>query len=86
MIRSIFLYKYVAKALGAEYVSMDELLRRSDFVIAACPLTPQTQGLFNKDTFAKMKSNCVFINISRGGKPFQYACIHDTALFTDIFI
>lgn len=53
-------------ALGAEYVSFDELLERADFVVVAVTLNPSTKGMFNKEAFAKMKQGARFINISRG--------------------
>lgn len=31
-----------------------------------CPLTPKTKNLFNKETFAKMKSTAILVNTSRG--------------------
>ncbi|XP_070544273.1 glyoxylate reductase/hydroxypyruvate reductase-like isoform X2 [Ptychodera flava] len=55
-----------AGVLPAEYVSLDVLLNQSDFVIVCCALTPETHGLFNMDTFSKMKSSAIFINTSRG--------------------
>ncbi|KKE79814.1 D-glycerate dehydrogenase [Bacilli bacterium] len=55
------------KELGASYVSFDELLRLSDYVVSVVPLTDETKRLFNKDTFRKMKPSSIFINISRGG-------------------
>lgn len=56
-----------AKALGANYVSFDELLETSDFIICTAPLTNETKNIFNKDAFKKMKSSAIFINIGRGG-------------------
>uniref|UniRef100_A0A914EB91 Glyoxylate reductase/hydroxypyruvate reductase n=1 Tax=Acrobeloides nanus TaxID=290746 RepID=A0A914EB91_9BILA len=50
----------------AEYVSFDELVKESDFLIVTAPLTPETTGKFDKDVFAKMKQGAIFINISRG--------------------
>lgn len=38
-----------------KFVSLDELLSNSDIVTCHCPLTPQTEGLINKDTISKMK-------------------------------
>jgi glyoxylate/hydroxypyruvate reductase len=69
---SQFLYsghnpKEEAKEVNAEFVDFETLLRKSDFVLGCCALTKENQGLFNKDTFSKMKSNAVFINTSRGG-------------------
>lgn len=52
--------------LGASFVSFDELLNRSDFVIVACPLTSETKNLFNKLAFEKMKPTSVFVNVARG--------------------
>lgn len=56
----------VGDELGAHFVSLDELLEQSDFVIVAVPLNNETRGLFNADTFGKMKKNAVFVNIGRG--------------------
>lgn len=52
--------------LGAKYVSFDELLERSDFVVCLTPLTDETRNLFNRDVFKKMKKQAVFVNSSRG--------------------
>lgn len=56
-----------AKEINAQFVSFDELLGRSDFVLACCALTPETRHLFSADAFRKMKKTAVFINSSRGG-------------------
>ena len=55
-----------AFALDAEYVSLDELLKESDFVSVHIPGTPENYHLFNDATFAKMKQGAQFINTSRG--------------------
>jgi gluconate 2-dehydrogenase len=52
--------------LGVVYQSMDELLSTADFVLLMTPLTPETVGLIGREQFAKMKSNAIFINTSRG--------------------
>lgn len=52
--------------LPYEYVGFDELLSQSDFVICACSLNKESEKLFNKKAFEKMKSDSIFINISRG--------------------
>jgi D-3-phosphoglycerate dehydrogenase len=46
--------------------TLQDLLSKSDFVVLACPLTPQTKYLINKDTIAKMKSSAWLINVGRG--------------------
>jgi glyoxylate reductase len=52
--------------LGAEYVSLDELLARSDYVMLTAPLTDETRGLMNTTTLAKMRPTATLINIARG--------------------
>jgi len=49
-----------------EYVSLDELLERSDVISLHCPLFPSTEGIINKDNIAKMKNGVIIINTSRG--------------------
>lgn len=55
------------KELEALYVSFDELLDTSDFVMSVVPLTSETKDLFNRQAFEKMQDHAIFINISRGG-------------------
>lgn len=53
-------------AYGVQSVSMEELLKESDYVVAAVPLTDQTFHLFNEERIAQMKAGSVLINIARG--------------------
>jgi len=53
--------------VGAVYTSLEDLLRRSDFVISCCPLSKETIRFFGKDKFALMKPTAQFFNLSRGG-------------------
>ncbi|AGB40054.1 D-3-phosphoglycerate dehydrogenase [Halobacteroides halobius DSM 5150] len=53
--------------LGVELVSKDELYQRSDYVTIHTPLTDETDHIFNKETFAKMKDGVRIINAARGG-------------------
>ncbi|MBW8685294.1 2-hydroxyacid dehydrogenase [Chitinophaga rhizophila] len=55
------------KELGAVRVSFDELLQQSDVVSVHTALTPETEGMFNKEVFSKMKPTAIFINTARGG-------------------
>jgi phosphoglycerate dehydrogenase-like enzyme len=55
-----------ATQLGVELVSLEELLRASDYVLVNCPLTPETRGLLGKPQFALMKPDAVIINTARG--------------------
>lgn len=50
-----------------EYVSLDELLSRSDLISLHCPLFESTHHIINKDTISKMKDGVILVNTSRGG-------------------
>lgn len=50
----------------AEYVDLDTLLKSSDVIALHCPLFPDTQGIVNKNTIAKMKDGVIILNNSRG--------------------
>ena len=60
---------YRIAALESEtcrYVNLDELLRESDVIALHCPLFPQTQGIINRESIAKMKDGVILLNNSRG--------------------
>ena len=48
-----------------EYVSMEDLLKRSDFISIHTSLNPHTRHMFNMDKFKQMKKDAI-INTSRG--------------------
>ena len=50
-----------------EYVSLDELLSRSDFVSLHLPLSAETEKMICDETLAKMKKSAFLINTARGG-------------------
>lgn len=45
---------------------LPELLGDADYVIVTAPLTEQTEGLFDRALFARMKPSARFINVGRG--------------------
>lgn len=49
-----------------EYVSLEELLRRSDIVSLHCPLNDATRGLIGRDQLAMMKEGACLVNMARG--------------------
>lgn len=49
-----------------EFVSLDEVIRRSDVISVHCPLTDETNKLVSEDFLSKMKSTAFLINTSRG--------------------
>jgi phosphoglycerate dehydrogenase-like enzyme len=60
---------------GAELVSFDELLARSDAISVHAPLTESTRRLFDADAFAKVRSGVIFVNSARGALVDQEALI-----------
>jgi len=52
--------------LGLEFVTLEKLLKESDFVSIHVPLTPQTRHLINEKTLSLMKKNAILINTARG--------------------
>jgi lactate dehydrogenase and related dehydrogenases len=59
---------------GIRYVSLEELLKNSDYVSLHCPLTESTRHMINRETLSLMKPSAFIINTSRG------ALIDETAL------
>lgn len=43
-----------------------DLLSESDVVCICAPLTPKTQGMFNRSAFQKMRRHALLINVTRG--------------------
>jgi glyoxylate reductase len=52
--------------LGAEFMSMDELLTTSDVVSINCPYSPATHHLISSSELGMMKSSAYLINTARG--------------------
>ena len=52
---------------NVEQVSFERLLEESDIITVHCPLNPDSEDLFNKETFMKMKQGALFVNTARGG-------------------
>ena len=58
--------KEEARALGIAYVSLEELLHRSDIVTLHAPSNASTRGMLGPKQFALMKLGALFINCARG--------------------
>ena len=54
------------RALGGEYVSLEDLLSASDIVALHTPLTPATHHLIDGEAIRSMKPGAMLINTSRG--------------------
>ena len=53
------------KEIG-EYVDLDTPPHRADVIALHCPLFPETEGIINKTSIAKMKDGVIILNNSRG--------------------
>lgn len=62
-------------ALAAEYRSLDDLLRESDYIVLMTPLTAETRHMIGSKQFGLMKPTSVFINASRGATVDEAALI-----------
>ena len=49
-----------------EWLPVDEVFARSDFLSLNCPLTPETDKVVNAERLKKMKSSAIVINTGRG--------------------
>lgn len=55
------------RACNARHVDKRQLLRESDFLVLALPLTPQTRHAVGAAELALMKATAMLVNIARGG-------------------
>lgn len=55
------------QADGVEFVGFETLLEQSDIVSVHCPLNSESENMFDKNAFAKMKKGALFVNTARGG-------------------
>ncbi|MBV9574347.1 MAG: phosphoglycerate dehydrogenase [Acidobacteriales bacterium] len=61
-----FVSASVAKAEGIRTASLEEIYAHADFLTLHVGLTPQTAGMINADSLAKMKTGVRLINCARG--------------------
>ena len=57
---------YPLKNSGIEYVSKEELFRRSDIISLHCPLTKSTYHIVDKEALKEVKKDVYILNTSRG--------------------
>ncbi len=57
----------IAERMGVKMVSLDELVKSSDFISLHAPLTKQTRKMFGAEQFKAMKNTAYLINCARGG-------------------
>ncbi|MGH2460286.1 MAG: C-terminal binding protein, partial [Chloroflexota bacterium] len=56
----------IARGLNVELLSLDEVLRRSDYVSCHLPLNPKTYHSIGEAQFRQMKPSAIFVNTARG--------------------
>jgi phosphoglycerate dehydrogenase-like enzyme len=56
-----------AEKLGVTYVSLPELLARSDIILLHAPLTDETRNMINAEAFSHMANKPILVNTARGG-------------------
>ena len=54
------------RVIADAYVDRDELFAQSDVIFLHCPLFPDTEGMINRESIARMKDGVILINNSRG--------------------
>lgn len=57
----------LARELGLQYVSYEELLKNSDIISLHLPLTEKSKHMINHETLSLMKEGVILLNTSRGG-------------------
>lgn len=64
----VIYYSTSGKNSDSDYarVEFDSLLKQSDIISIHAPLNEKTEGLFNYETFTKMKKHSVLVNVARG--------------------
>ena len=61
-----FISAQIARDLGVELVSLDELCERADYLSLHMPSTPETRHIFNAERLARCKKGLRIINTARG--------------------
>jgi len=61
-----FVSASIARENAIQLVSMDDLFREADYLTLHVGLTPQTAGIINETTLAKMKKGVRIVNCARG--------------------
>jgi len=61
--------------IGGEPVSLEAVLRQSDFMVICCLLTDETKGLINEKAMRMMKPTAYLINVARGPIVDEHALI-----------
>jgi glyoxylate reductase len=69
-------YPETEQSLNARYLSLDELLQESDYVVMLAPSTKETFHMIGERELGLMKPNSILINASRGTNVDEEALYH----------
>ncbi|WP_456323600.1 NAD(P)-dependent oxidoreductase [Hydrogenimonas sp.] len=58
--------KPIVDELGIDFCALDEVLQKSDVIMIALPLTPETKDLINSSRAALLKKEAIIVNVARG--------------------
>jgi D-lactate dehydrogenase len=58
--------KPIVAELGIDFTSLDDVLRKSDVVMIALPLTPATENLIDAGRAKLLKKEAIVVNVARG--------------------
>ena len=56
----------MVEGMGVTYVSLEELMAKSDIVSIHVPNNTQTKGMISRDLLAKMQPTAILLNVARG--------------------
>jgi D-3-phosphoglycerate dehydrogenase len=56
-----------ARQMGVDLMSLEELVRKADFLTVHLPKTPETLGIIGKDLLSQAKRGLRLVNTARGG-------------------
>ncbi|MBW3563954.1 MAG: phosphoglycerate dehydrogenase [Acidobacteria bacterium] len=62
-----YIAERAAERIGAEMVTFEELLERSDIITVHTPLTDETRAMIGREEIARMRPGVIVLNIARGG-------------------
>lgn len=57
----------VSSQFGVEWLPLEEIWKRADYITVHTPLIPQTKHLINADVLSRCKKGVKLVNVARGG-------------------
>ena len=67
LVYDVVLDEAFAEMFNVQYLALEEVLAKADFISIHVPLTPATRNLIGPKEFKLMKKDAILVNIARGG-------------------